>query len=291
MTKFCSAPLATHPNKAVAKAWASPFDAEAKYAEPETKHFKSLKGSHETPSKLVAKPATTLAIDEDEESEHSDIDDAWENYAPSALLKNQNPHSNSKTSVSYEHEDDLTAISAITMSTRPDRSRGTSPRRTIMRGINRGRSLVVTRGESPARSDHLGRGCRVRPRSPTPPRNPFASHREGDEEGSMKLKDASGEEGSISLHNSSQRSSTPVDKGNVYPFAYRQKRTPTVPRYHTPRRIRFGEGQSDPNSPRGRDQSPCVPQRLPSRHDRSDEDKVSGIPVLPNLFQSQTIIE
>ena len=296
MTKFCSAPKATHPNAAVAKAWTSPFDdVDVMYADdPDTKDIVPLKGT------------TSIVKDDDSDSksELSDIEDPWESYGPSESFKSNN----SRASLSYDHEDDLSAISAITMSTRTrtDRSRGTS----------RGRTIIATRGESPGPNDPNRRGGLIKPRSPIPQRSnrSLLSIREGEdrftnlkatigeeesvnrkdssgEEGSINPKDTSGEEGSISLHDSSVRTSSPVRKGTIDPFSYRHKKAPTVPRYHTPMRIRFGEGHSDPNSPRARDQSPSVPERLPSRHNRGDEDMIVGIPVLPNLFDSRPICE
>jgi hypothetical protein len=296
MTKFCSAPKATHPNAAVAKAWTSPFDdVDVMYADdPDTKDIVPLKGT----------ASIVKDDDSDSKSELSDIEDPWESYGPSESFKSNN----SRASLSYDHEDDLSAISAITMSTRTrtDRSRGTS----------RGRTIIATRGESPGSNDPNRRGGLIKPRSPIPQRSnrSLLSIREGEdrftnlkatigeeesvnrkdssgEEGSINPKDTSGEEGSISLHDSSVRTSSPVRKGTIDPFSYRHKKAPTVPRYHTPMRIRFGEGHSDPNSPRARDQSPSVPERLPSRHNRGDEDVIVGIPVLPNLFDSRPICE
>ncbi len=286
MTKYCSAPKATHPNKAVGKAWKSPFDNEVKYLESELdlaeEHFEALKGAN-----VESSPTKS-----DESSQHSQIDDLWD-YGPSALIQKNKFNgniskssvvngNNSKSSVSYDNDDDL---SALTMSLRTERTGEISPRRA--RACSRGYTIVEKGAESPCTGDN------ARSRSPTPPRS--TRDERGIDEALLKrshsldetllkrnysLDTCSGEEGSISLHDSAVRSSSPVDKSKL---ANRQERVPTVPRFHTPPRIRFGEGQSDPNSPRSRDKVPCLPQRQTSEHNRGDvdEEEDSEIPVMP----------
>ncbi len=285
MTKYCSAPKATHPNKAVGKAWKSPFDADVKYLEPEEEeHFVDLKGSNEKGSPTKSEKSC------DDESQHSQIDE-WD-YGPSALLRKNDGNGNtSKSSLYYDHDDD---VSALTMSFRTERKKETSPRR--MRACSRGTTIIETGEETPRKSYHS------RSRSPTPPRS-GREERLNDEidlkrsqslDGALLKRkhsfDTSGEEGSISLHDSSVRVSSPIDKTQG---ASRQSRFPTVPRFTTPPRIRFGEGQSDPTSPRPRDQRPSVPERVPSEHKRGNEDEdqedvldISAIPMVEEVSDS-----
>jgi len=274
-TMFCSAPMATHPNAAVSSAWASPFE-DVAYAEP----FPEPTPKKPVVAKSPVKPALTEYLEDD------DIDDLWESYAPSALVQNRRKSLNS-----YINDDDQTAISALTVSTRtesivstmrPAMSAPTLPVRKVSRHVR------PTSTSSPKVGASGGEGIwhnedSVRTR-----------------EGSVCLNDLSvrTREGSVCLNDSSiMRDSPPVPKEkSVFPFSYRQRKAPTVPRYHTPPRIRFGEGQLDPASPRAWDKSPTQPQRKPdspssnSSDSASDLDNLFGIPVVPDLFQSKSSI-
>jgi len=316
-TSFCSAPQATHPNEAVASAWACPFkNIDIKYTDSEeynntvannkfftkktimTPSSKGSNGSSKGKEKLAIKTKTmpnpnltvkkppSEAFDQASEcSEDSEIDDQWENYTPAALMRNtdqnhfnsssanSNSHDSSKRSLAYSDDD----ISALTMSMRTDGSSlihanspiGRNPKHTIS-------------SSSRQQKEH-----RVRPRSPT---QPMFDDDRSERERFMKDFNISGTEGSISLHDCSERSSRAIDKVTSTQMSSRRGRNPTVPRMNTPPRIRFGEGNSV--SPRPKDQSPLLPRRRVSTHDRNDSNErasntVLGIPLCPKLFDSR----
>jgi len=342
MTKFCSAPKATHPNQSVGKAWESPFETETKYLNAEEEYFEPLTGRHSgsssnhssvivnqqmpPPSKPNASASKLKAaaarkqqqqqqrIEEEGEdnSEHSEIDDPWENYAPSALKRN---------SMNFDghSSDDLTAISALTMSMRteteigPD-GRGISPN-PGRGGRCWGEKQQGSPRESPQQTNRKG-GEGVRPRSPTPPRSPIQEQvSKKDKSVSQFLElhncnsnETSGEEGSMSLHDASVREE-PIYKGKRGQKNRLQKQVSNVSRCSTPPRIRFGEG-SDGSINNNKDQSPSMPSRFPSRHARAggassaevgadhsnshsngDDKNMPGIPVAPSLFGQKVIQE
>ena len=301
-TTFCSVPKATHPDHSLANDWSSPFeDVEVKYVDG--KDWESSSGGGKlvinTRSSLTIKKPPADAFDDNrsESSEDSEIDDPWESYGPASLMRSSTyPNTNANTSATGGNNHDSSScressvysdddISALTMSLQTDGSSlgntnspaGRNPR-------------FVASSSSPERR-------RVRPRSPTPPklrtRRRFDNHESGgDDDESQRERfmrgfDVSGTEGSVSLHDCSVRSER-SEKRTTRP---RKNTIPTIPRIHTPPRIRFGESASD--SPRGLDRSPSMPQRKVSHHDRGDEPSTTtnnnnknnsiGIPVVPNL--------
>jgi len=316
-TKFCSAPRATHPNESVANAWASPFEGvNVKYVDGEEYKRRSTGGGKaktKTPSspwggkspktKPVAKTRSSPTIKKppseafddtrSECSEDSEIDDPWENYGPASLIRastcpnpkttvNNHDSGSGRASLAYSDDD----ISALTMSLRTEGSSlaANSP-------VGRNPKFVAMK------ASHQPQQRRVRPRSPTPPKiHEMIGRHDSDNDGSqrerfMKGFDVSGTEGSISLHDCSVRSERSAKRTS----RPRKNDTPAAPRTTTPPRIRFGEGNSE--SPRPRDQSPLMPQRRVSHHDRGDEQSfgnnndagkktVMGIPVIPNLDSS-----
>ncbi len=270
MTKYSSAPQATHPNEAVSKTWKSPLEGapEMEYEEPGMEKTMELKGSF---------------------SEDSEIEDPWDGFGPSAYLEksdssSQSEEDNEPSTSSYSE------VSAITTSLHTGHTRtGPSPRR--MRAISRGITIVEKMMDEEDPLDRVA-AARMRPRSPTPPRE--------DKKSFSLLRtlsaETSGEEGSVSLHGDASvrtNSLSPVDKKERR-TANRQNRedsTPTVPRFHKPARIRFGEGQSDPYSPRPRDRSPSLPRRMASQCDRrlrsgKEAMEATELKTMPNLDES-----